>query len=146
MSFPENKKSSPWKVFGINHPQTLQLLSRRGPRCTVTRLSQHYIGENEILLYFKFLQKKDFLHLLNESRGFVTWFFQITIPKGLQKCRGTFCQAWKPIFWPMWCWDSLTSGPLWLLLLKSHRVRGWFIQKNFSRAVFFCFLGNSFGW
>ena len=27
---PENKKCSPWKVFGTNHPQTLRLLSRRG--------------------------------------------------------------------------------------------------------------------
>ena len=32
MSSPENKKCSPWKVFGINHPQTPRLLSRRGPR------------------------------------------------------------------------------------------------------------------
>ena len=35
------------KVFGANHPQTLRLLSRRGPRCLVSRLSQHYIGLNE---------------------------------------------------------------------------------------------------
>ena len=39
---------------------------------------------------FKFLQKKVsqhdkiiFLHLLNESRGFVTWFWQITTPKSV---------------------------------------------------------------
>ena len=38
------KKWSPSKVFGINHPQTLLLLSNRGPRCPEARLSQHYIG------------------------------------------------------------------------------------------------------
>ena len=32
MSSPEHRKCSPWKVFGISHPQTLRLLSRRGPR------------------------------------------------------------------------------------------------------------------
>ena len=32
MSSPENKKCSLWKVFGINHPQTLRFLSRRVPR------------------------------------------------------------------------------------------------------------------
>ena len=44
VSDPENKKCSPWKVFGKNHPQILQLLSRRGPRSPEARLSQHYIG------------------------------------------------------------------------------------------------------
>ena len=39
----KTKKCSPWKVFGINHPQTLQLLSRRGPRSLDVRLSQRYI-------------------------------------------------------------------------------------------------------
>ena len=56
MCSPENKKCSPWKVFGINHAQTLQLLSRRGPRGPDVRLFQHYIGP--ILSFFNFLQKK----------------------------------------------------------------------------------------
>ena len=37
LSDPENKKCSPWKVFGTNHPQILRFLSRRGPG-TVSRL------------------------------------------------------------------------------------------------------------
>ena len=46
------KKCSPWKVFGKNHPQILQLLSRRGPRSLEARLSQHYITFQG--LYFLF--------------------------------------------------------------------------------------------
>ena len=38
----ERKKCSLWKVFGTNHPQTLQILSRRGPRSPDKKLSQHY--------------------------------------------------------------------------------------------------------
>ena len=38
LSGPEIKKCSPWKVFGTNHPKTLQLLSRR---ILEARLSQH---------------------------------------------------------------------------------------------------------
>ena len=44
LSDPENKKCSPWKVFGKNHPQTPWLLSRRSPRCLEARLSQHYVS------------------------------------------------------------------------------------------------------
>ena len=58
--------------------------------------------ENDSLSFFKFLQKKvswlgkrNFLHLLNESRGFATWFPQITTPKVIQKCWKLFCQAVK---------------------------------------------------
>ena len=46
----ENKKCSPWKVFGIHHPQTLQLLSRRGPRSLDMRQSQHCIDISKFLL------------------------------------------------------------------------------------------------
>ena len=56
----ENKKCSPWKVFVINHPQTLRLLSRRGPRSPDTRLSTLNWPKNGILPFFEFLQKKVF--------------------------------------------------------------------------------------
>ena len=46
----------------------------------------------------------------------------------------------------MLCWESLLSGHLGPLLLKSPGVSGWFYSKNFSRATFFCFLGHSVGW
>ena len=52
LSDPENKKRSPWKVFGINHPQTLRLLSRIGPRNLDMRLSQHYIGPKMTFRHF----------------------------------------------------------------------------------------------
>ena len=59
LSDSENKKCSPWKVFGINYPQTLRLLSRRGPRSPDARLSQHYIGP-----------KMTFYHFFNFCRKF----------------------------------------------------------------------------
>ena len=52
MSSPENKKCSPVKVFGINHPQTPRLMSMRGPRCLDKRLSQHYIGPKITFCHF----------------------------------------------------------------------------------------------
>ena len=59
LSGPENKKCSPWKVFGTNHPQTLRLLSRRGPRSSNTRLSQRYIGPKMTFCHFlNFCRKK----------------------------------------------------------------------------------------
>ena len=52
--------------------------------------------------------------------------------------KGVLCQ--NRVFYA--CWDSLMSGPLGPLLLKSRRVWGWFIPKNFSRATFFVFCGT----
>ena len=88
--------------------------------------------KNDILSFFKFLQKKVsrhdkiiFLHLLNESTGFATYPQNYT-----KKCRSFFvkprnfflqkfekCQ--NVIFGPMYCWDSLMFRPLGLLLIKS---------------------------
>ena len=68
-------KSSSWKVFGIKHPQTLKLLSRRGPRCPDMRLSQHYIGpKNDILSFFNFLQKKVSFLFQKLFMGFIFCF------------------------------------------------------------------------
>jgi hypothetical protein len=59
LSDPENKKCSPWKVFERSHPQTLRLLSRRGPRSRDRRLSQHYIGPKMTFCHFlNFCRKK----------------------------------------------------------------------------------------
>ena len=87
----ENKKCSPWKVFGRKHPQNLWLLSRRGPRSPDARLSQHYNGPKMTFQHFsnfcrkKFpgLKNENFLSLLNECRGLVTWFLQISTPKAI---------------------------------------------------------------
>ena len=59
-SDPE-KKCSPWKVFGINHPQCLQFLSRRGPRSPGTRLSQHTLTQKWHSAIFKISAEKSFL-------------------------------------------------------------------------------------
>ena len=68
-------KSSSWKVFGIKHPQTLQLLNRRGPRCPDMRLSQHYIGpKNDILSFFNFLQKKVSFLFQKLFKGYIFCF------------------------------------------------------------------------
>ena len=47
-SSPENKKCSLWKVFEINHPQTMQLLSRRGPRSSEARLSNVMLRQSRL--------------------------------------------------------------------------------------------------
>ena len=60
LSDPENKKCSPWKVFGKNHPQILLLLSRRGPRSPEARLSQHYIGPKMTFQHFSNFCRKKF--------------------------------------------------------------------------------------
>ena len=82
------KKCSPWKVFGVNHPQTPRPLSWRGPRCPEARLSQHYIGQKWHSYIFQISAEKSsqawykgFPDLLNEWRGLATWFLQITTPK-----------------------------------------------------------------
>ena len=104
--------------------------------------------KNDILSFFKFLQKKVsrhdkiiFLHLLNESTGFATYPQNYT-----KKCRSFFvkprnfflqkfekCQ--NVIFGPMYCWDSLMFRPLGLLLIKSSGFEGGLFI-NFSRAPF----------
>ena len=61
LSDSENKKCNPWKVFGLKHPQTLQLLlSRRGPRSPNMRLSQHYIGAKITFQHFSNFCRKKF--------------------------------------------------------------------------------------
>ena len=39
-----------------------------------------------------------FLHVLNESRGFSTWFLQITTLKGIQKCAGIVLSSLETFF------------------------------------------------
>ena len=72
----------------------------RGMKITPLAKVQHYQGsfflfigrrrgiQNDIPTFYKFLQKKvsrldkrNFLHLLNECRALPTWFMQITTPK-----------------------------------------------------------------
>ena len=84
LSDPENKKCSPWKVFGKNHPQILQLLSRRGPRSPEARLSQHYISP------------KMTFQLLKSGRIW-GWFF----PKTFQGLHFLFSVS---LSWSMYIW------------------------------------------
>ena len=86
--WPRKEKCSRWKFFGTNHPQTLRFFSKRGPKSPDMGPSQHYISQKWYSNISKFLQKKisrldrrNFLHLLNDCRGLTTWFLQISIPK-----------------------------------------------------------------
>ena len=70
-----------------------------------------------MLQFFKFLQKKvywlkktNFMHLLNESRGFATWFLQITTPKVVHRCLKIFCQARKLFSAEIW---KITACHFW---------------------------------
>ena len=84
LSDPENKKCSPWKVFGTNHPQTLQLLSKRGPRCLEARLSQYDIGPKLTFCHFSNFCTKKF-------SGLTKMFLQICWQKSCGKT-STFIQ------------------------------------------------------
>ena len=66
VSDPENKKVSPWKVFGTNHHKTLQLLSRRGPKSQKVRLYQYYIGPKMTFRHFSNFCRKRFPGLKKE--------------------------------------------------------------------------------
>ena len=101
------KIKSPWKVFGINQPQTLQLLSRRGPRSPNARLSQHYIGPKMTFWHFSNFYRKKFPGLTKEI-SCTYWmnvvvlphdFFQITTPKAVKKCAGAFLSSQETFFW-----------------------------------------------
>ena len=114
--------------MGWNHPQTLQLLCKRRPRCLEMRPSQHYIGPQ---MKFSHLSnfcrkkipglKKNFLHLSNESIGFVIWCLQISTPKVIKKCARIFffCRNLKN---ERMSFLGLTSRHLGPLLLKNCRV------------------------
>ena len=73
MSSPENKKCRPWKVFGINQPQTLRLLSRRGTRDPGMRLSQHYIGPKIKFCNFSNFCRKQFPGLTKGFFPLIEW-------------------------------------------------------------------------
>ena len=113
LSDPENKKCSPWKVFGKNHPQILLLLSRRGPRSPEARLSQHYIGPKMTFQHFSNFCRKKFPGLI-KGISCTYWmnvevlphdFCKLQPPKLYKNVQEPFCQAWK-----------LFSGEIWKML------------------------------
>ena len=158
LSDPENKKCSPWKVFGINHPQTLRLLSRRGPRSPDARLSQHYMGPKMTFCHFLNFCRKKFsgltiklLHIFIQLWGL--WFAKImwqdlyihSISAG-----NFFCQAWKLLSAEIWKMSECHFRAD--VMLRQSRVRASraspaqksqglrvVYSKNFSRATFFVF-------
>ena len=110
MSPPENKKCSPWKIFGTNHPQTLQLLSRRGPRSPEARLSQHYIGPKMTFWHFSNFCRKKFPGLI-KGISCTYWmkvevlphdFCKLQPPKLYKNVQEPFCQAWKLFSAEIW--------------------------------------------
>ena len=110
MSPPENKKCSPWKFFGTNHPQTLQLLSRRGPRSPEARLSQHYIGPKMTFWHFSNFCRKKFPGLI-KGISCPYWMNVEVLPHDFCKLQPLklykivqepFCQAWKLFSAEIW--------------------------------------------
>ena len=158
LSDPENKKCSPWKFFGKNHPQTPRLLSRRGPRSPEARLSQHYIGPKMTFQHFSNFCKKKFLGLIKGIS--CTYGMNLEVlphdfcklqPLKLKKIvQKPFCQAWKLFFaeiWKMlkchfWAYVMLRQPHIWASRAspaqKSQGLRVVY-SKNFSRATFFVF-------
>ena len=58
LNVPENKNVALEKFLHQNHPQTLPLLTRRGPRCQNARMSQYYMGPKMKFVIFPSLTKE----------------------------------------------------------------------------------------
>ena len=97
----------PFKSFWIELPSNSATFEQERPQMpgheTVSTL--HW-PKNDIPTFSKFLRKKvsrlykiSFLPLLNECRGLVTLFLQITIPKIVYKCTGALLSSWKTFFY-----------------------------------------------
>ena len=151
------------KFLEWNHPQTLLLLSRRGPRCPDARLSHHYISQKMICCNFSNFCRKKSPGLKKEI--YCTYWMNLEVlPHDFCKLQPTkmyknvrnffvkpgnfFLQKFEKlkhvIFELMECLDSFTSGHPGPLLLKSSEVWGWFFQKLFQGYIF-CFLGDLLG-
>ena len=105
MSPPENKKCSPWNVFGIQSPSNLTNLSRRGPRYLIARLSQHYIGPKMTFCHSLNLCRKKFPSLTKEIS--CTYWINLEVlphnfanynPQSLKKCAETFLSSQETFF------------------------------------------------
>ena len=110
LSGPKNKKCSPWKVFGTNHSQTLQLLSRRGPRSREARLSQHYIGPKMTFQHFSNFCRKKFPGLTKRLLHIFIQFWGLSFAKIMWQdlyfhsisAGNPFYQAWKLFSAEIW--------------------------------------------
>ena len=152
LSDPENKKRSPWKVFGINHPQNLRLLSRRGPRSLYARLSRHYIGPKMTFRRKKFpgLIKGISCTYWMKVEVLLHDFCKLQPPKLYKNVQEPFCQAWKLFsadIWKIlerhfWATLKLRQSLFWASRASpAQKSQGLRVVsfKNFSRATFFVF-------
>jgi hypothetical protein len=129
LSDPENKKCSPWKVFGTNHPKTLRLLSRRGPRKPEARLSQHYIDPKMTFRHFSNFCRKNFADLIKEI-SCTHWmnlevlphgFCKLQPPKLYKNVQKPFCQAGKLFSAEIW---KMAECHFWAnVMLRQSRLR-----------------------
>ena len=153
------------KSWWINKPQTLLLLSRRGPRGPNTRLSQHYICPKMVFFHSSNFFRKKFLWLdKKKSCTFLYTFGGYNFPKSCEKTSwfihflihsigvGNFFFQARKLFLQIFeklqnsilsqrNVDSLVSGHLGLLLLKSGGIWECFFSKNFSGATLLVFWG-----
>ena len=113
---PTNKKCSPWKDFGINHPPTLQLLSRRGSKSLDARLSQHYIGKKMTFCHFSNFCRKKFSSLTKKLLHISIQIWGLKFAKTMWldlynhsiSAENFFCQAWKFFSAEIWkCWNII---------------------------------------
>ena len=104
-------------------------MSRRGPRCPDVRLSQHYIGPKMKFIQFSKFCKKSFptwqkKSPASESRGFATWFLQITTKIYTKIFRNIFV---KPE-------NSLSYSPMKQILRKS---AVWYLGTEVAVQILF---------
>ena len=71
MRHPETKNGALEKFLKYSHPQTQQLLSRKGPRYRAARLSQHYIGPKVTFCHLSNFFRKKSSGLSNHENFFL---------------------------------------------------------------------------
>ena len=114
-------------------------------------VSQHYIGPFSKFWKKKksWLEKMNYLLILNESRVFLHNFWKWQHTNLSKNVLEIFCQADKLFSAEIWkmtkcrfCFNVMLRQPL----IQASRGWGWLYSKNFSWAIFFYLLRNSFGW
>ena len=163
LSDPENKRSSPWKVFRINHPQTLQLLSRRGPRSPVMRLFKIRLAQKWNSQISQIFTERRFPGLKKEISctywmNVEVWpndFSKLQPPKLHRNVLEPFCRTRKLSSTELW---KMEECHFWAVVMlrqsclrasrasSAQKLQGLRVVcfKNFSRATFLFF--GSLNW
>ena len=111
----ENKECSPWKVFGINHPQNLRLL-----RSLDVRPSQHYIGPKLTFCHLSNFCREKFSGLIIKLLHIFIHVWELYFAKIMWEdlyihstsAGNFFCQAWKLFSAEIWKCQNVIFGPM----------------------------------